>query len=63
MFCRETPALVLDIWLQGHHRTEVPTEEELKQMLGDAGFEILQSRVSRRRVKAVTRLAEHANDR
>ena len=39
----------------GHHGTEVPTEQELNQMLGDAGFEILKSRVSRGRIKAVTR--------
>ena len=39
----------------GHHGTEVPTREELNRMLADAGFEILQSRVSRGKMKAVTR--------
>ena len=39
----------------GHHGTAVPTREELNQMLGDAGLEILESRVSLGTMKAVTR--------
>ena len=38
----------------GHHGTEVPTRDELDRMLLDAGFEIVLSRVSLGRVKAVT---------
>jgi ubiquinone/menaquinone biosynthesis C-methylase UbiE len=38
----------------GHHGTHVPTSAELDRMLGEAGFEIVQSRISLRRVKAVT---------
>jgi SAM-dependent methyltransferase len=37
----------------GHHGTEVPTREELDRMLGEAGFEIVLSRVSLGRMKAV----------
>lgn len=39
----------------GHHGTEVPTPDELDRMLGEAGFEILESRVSMGSMKAVTR--------
>ncbi len=38
----------------GRHGMEVPTRDELDRMLLDAGFEIVQSRVSLGRVKAVT---------
>ncbi len=38
----------------GRHGMEVPTRDELDRMLVDAGFEIVQSRVSLGRVKAVT---------
>jgi hypothetical protein len=37
----------------GHHGTGVPTREELDRMLGEAGFEIVLSRVSLGRMKAV----------
>jgi ubiquinone/menaquinone biosynthesis C-methylase UbiE len=37
----------------GHHGTEAPTREELDRMLGEAGFEIVLSRVSLGRMKAV----------
>jgi hypothetical protein len=37
----------------GHHGTDVPTREELDRMLGEAGFEIVLSRVSLGRMKAV----------
>jgi SAM-dependent methyltransferase len=37
----------------GHHGTDVPTREELDRMLGEAGFEIVSSRVSLGRMKAV----------
>lgn len=39
----------------GHHGMEVPTRDELDRMLLDAGFEVVLSRVSLGRVKAVTR--------
>jgi ubiquinone/menaquinone biosynthesis C-methylase UbiE len=39
----------------GHHGTEVATAEEMYGMLGEAGFEILRSRVSFGTVKAVAR--------
>ena len=38
-----------------HHGLEVTTSEELHRMLGEAGFEILRSRVSLGRLKAVVR--------
>jgi len=38
----------------GHHGTEVPTRDELDRMQLDAGFEIVLSRFSLGRVKAVT---------
>ncbi|MGH7933358.1 MAG: class I SAM-dependent methyltransferase [Candidatus Binataceae bacterium] len=38
-----------------HHGTEVPTRDELNRMLCDAGFEIVLSRISIGRMKAVTR--------
>ena len=47
----------------GHHGTEVPTSEELDRMLGEAGFEILRSRISLRRVKAVTHKASQHTER
>jgi hypothetical protein len=37
----------------GHHGTDVPTREELNRMLGEAGFEIVLSRVLLGRMKAV----------
>jgi ubiquinone/menaquinone biosynthesis C-methylase UbiE len=37
----------------GHHGTDVPTREELDLMLGETGFEIVLSRVSLGRIKAV----------
>lgn len=39
----------------GHHGTEIATTEELYRMLGESGFEILRSRVSFGRLKAVAR--------
>lgn len=47
----------------GHHGTAVPTREELARMLGEAGFEILQFRISLRRVKAVTHKASQNTER
>jgi hypothetical protein len=37
----------------GHHGTDVPTREELDRMLCEAGFEVVLSRVSLGRMKAV----------
>jgi SAM-dependent methyltransferase len=39
----------------GHHGTEVPTGQELQQMLGKAGFRSVSPRVSMGRAKAVVR--------
>jgi hypothetical protein len=39
----------------GHHGTEVPTGQELQQMLGKAGFQSVSPRVSMGRAKAVVR--------
>jgi hypothetical protein len=38
-----------------HHGTEVPTGQELQQMLGKAGFRSVSPRVSMGRAKAVVR--------
>jgi hypothetical protein len=37
----------------GHHGTDVPTREELDRMLREADFEVVLSRVSLGRIKAV----------
>lgn len=47
----------------GHHGTEVPTSKELERMLAAAGFEILRSRVSLARAKAVMRKARPEAER
>jgi hypothetical protein len=39
--------------LSGHRGTDVPTREELDRMLCEAGFEVVLSRVSLGRMKAV----------
>lgn len=39
----------------GHHGTEVLTQAELRRMLGEAGFEIVRSRVSFGAIRLVTR--------
>ncbi|MFZ0889733.1 MAG: methyltransferase domain-containing protein [Candidatus Binataceae bacterium] len=42
---------------RGHHGTDVPTRGELERMLGEAGFEIVRSHISRKKVRALTRKA------
>ena len=43
---------------RGHRGTDVPTRGELERMLAEAGFEIVRSRISRRKLRAVTRKAD-----
>lgn len=42
----------------GHHGTEVPTQEELADMLAQAGFEVVRSRVSLGAIRAVMHKSE-----